>query len=83
MKKTTALLIAMMALALAPAHGQNSPESKACFKRCMDTLTVKNVPPSDYDAEAVEKDPTKTDAEKKKSHKKAVAGVCSYYCADE
>ncbi len=80
MRKTTAVLFAMMAFALCPAHGQNSPESKACFKRCTDYWKPADIKKSVYDAEAVEKDPTKTDAEKKKSHKKAIAGACSHMC---
>ena len=82
MKKSTAACFALMVFALSPAYGEEAFDSKACHRKCTENLTPAEIKKSGYDAEAVDNDPTKTEAEKKKSHKKAIAGVCNTICRD-
>ncbi len=80
MNKVTAALLAIAAFAAAPAFGQEGPRAKECFQRCVDNLPAEKLKKTTYDYEAVNNDATKTEAEKKRSHKRAVAGVCKDMC---
>ena len=82
MKNIRIAFFAVAALALSPAYGQDGPTDKQCFKRCVDLLPAENLKKNVYDYEAVNNDASKTEAEKKKSHKKAVAGACTEICAN-
>ena len=78
MKIISALCIAFAAAA--PAFGQDSNTDKACYKRCLDVISADKIKKHHYDYEAINSDPTKTEAEKKKSHKRAVATACNSIC---
>lgn len=80
MKKITAACLAMAAFAVSPAYGQDGTINKQCFKQCAELIPADKIKKTEYDYEAVESDPSKTDAEKKKSHKKAVVAVCTKIC---
>lgn len=82
MKSITATFVAIAACALAPAYGQDRPTDKQCVKRCVDLTPAEDLKKNVYDYEAVNNDASKTEAEKKKSHKKAVAGACTEICAN-
>ena len=83
MKKTMTVMLAMAACTLAPAYGQEEFDSKRCYRRCLELVTAEGMKKVDYDYEAVNNDASKTEAEKKKSHKQAVAGVCKKTCTPE
>lgn len=82
MKNINAAVFAIAAFTLAPAYGQDGTTDKQCFKRCVDTILPENIKKEHYDYEAVENDASKTPAEKKKSHKKALAEACTRICAN-
>ena len=83
MKTIRVAVFTIAAVAFGSAYGQDGTVNKECAKRCVDTIKVENLKKSDYDYEAVNNDPAKTPAEKKKSHKKALAGYCAWMCENE
>jgi hypothetical protein len=80
MKNINAAVLAIAAFTLAPAYGQDGTGDKQCVKRCVELTPAESIKKIEYDYEAVESDAAMTAAEKKKSHKKAVAGVCARIC---
>lgn len=81
MKNPSIAFFAVAACALSAAYGQDGTTEKQCFKRCMDILPATDLKKADYDYEAVNNDAGTTDAQKKKSHKKAVANACTKICS--
>jgi hypothetical protein len=73
------VLLAMLATCAA-AHAQDGLDSRVCISKCKEILPVESMKKSEYDYEAVHADPTKTEAEKKKSDKEAVKKVCTKIC---
>ena len=82
MKNVTAYLLAVAACVAAPAFAQDGNTPEVCTKKCRSMMTVETLKKEFYDYEAVEKDQTKTPAEKKKSHKQAIADSCKKVCVE-
>lgn len=80
MKKMIAVFFALAAFGSSPAFGQDEMDSKACMSNCKEALNPSLIKKGVYDYEAVQNDVSLSDAEKKKRHKQAVAGVCKSMC---
>ncbi len=82
MKKLIASVLAIAACVAAPAFAQDGNTPEVCYKRCRSISTAETLKKEFYDYDAVEKDESKTPAEKKRSHKQAIADSCKKICTE-
>ena len=80
MKTMIAVLLAVTTCAISPAQAQEEWSSKLCYQRCLEITTADKIKKEVYDYEEVNNDASKTAAEKKKSHKRAIQNVCTRIC---
>jgi hypothetical protein len=83
MKTYISLLMAIAAFTSPPAFPQQEGQtfdSKTCDARCKEITKPEDIKKDVYDHRAVQGDPSKSEAEKARSHKDAVKKVCRSIC---